>query len=168
MATKEGLPRQHSCAILPATLPEARARVLYAVQQPFHKALLTGSTKHATWCSKSSFHAVSTEERSIPTWSGSWRSAWARKRSRWQANGRLENAKARRRVDSGAIGQRHHRTRQASSYLSILRPRRRLASPSRKLRSPSPTQSNSIDHRASQRLSGSSNVWLGSTGHFAL
>ena len=29
--------------------------------------------------------------------------------------------------------------RQASSYLSILRPRRRLASPSRKLRSPSPT-----------------------------
>src|SRR5947209_15463717 len=26
-------------------LPEARARVLYAVQQPFHKALLTGKTK---------------------------------------------------------------------------------------------------------------------------
>src|ERR1700712_3137229 len=33
-------------------LPEARARVLYAVQQPFHKALLTGKTKHAAWRSK--------------------------------------------------------------------------------------------------------------------
>jgi pimeloyl-ACP methyl ester carboxylesterase len=30
-------------------LPEARARVLYAVQQPFHKALLTGKTKQAAW-----------------------------------------------------------------------------------------------------------------------
>src|SRR5215471_886296 len=46
-------------------LPEAHARVLYAVQQPFHKALLTGKTKHASWRSKPSFYAVSTEDRTI-------------------------------------------------------------------------------------------------------
>src|SRR6266404_160139 len=46
-------------------LPEARARVLYAVQQPFHKALLTGKTKHAAWRSKPSLYAVSTEDRTI-------------------------------------------------------------------------------------------------------
>jgi pimeloyl-ACP methyl ester carboxylesterase len=46
-------------------LPEDRARVLYAVQQPFHKALLTGKTKQAAWRSKPSFYAVSTEDRTI-------------------------------------------------------------------------------------------------------
>lgn len=46
-------------------LPEARARVLYAVQEPFHKALLTGKTSHAAWRSKPSFYAVSTEDRTI-------------------------------------------------------------------------------------------------------
>ena len=46
-------------------LPEARARVLYAVQQPFHKALLTGKTKHAAWRSRPSFYAVSTDDRTI-------------------------------------------------------------------------------------------------------
>jgi pimeloyl-ACP methyl ester carboxylesterase len=46
-------------------LPEARARVLYAVQQPFHKALLTAKTKHAAWRSKPSFYAVSTQDRTI-------------------------------------------------------------------------------------------------------
>lgn len=46
-------------------LPEAQARVLYAVQQPFHKALLTGKTSHAAWRSKRSFYAVSTEDRTI-------------------------------------------------------------------------------------------------------
>ena len=46
-------------------LPEARARVLYATQQPFHKALLTGKTKHAAWRSKPSFYAVSAEDRTI-------------------------------------------------------------------------------------------------------
>jgi pimeloyl-ACP methyl ester carboxylesterase len=46
-------------------LPEARARVLYAVQEPFHKALLTGKTTHAAWRSKPSFYAVSTEDRTI-------------------------------------------------------------------------------------------------------
>ena len=48
-----------------ADVPEARARVLYAVQQPYHKALLTGKTTHAAWRSKPSFYAVSTEDRTI-------------------------------------------------------------------------------------------------------
>jgi pimeloyl-ACP methyl ester carboxylesterase len=46
-------------------LPEARARALYAVQQPFHKALLAGRTTHAAWRSKPSFYAVSTQDRTI-------------------------------------------------------------------------------------------------------
>src|ERR1700758_2584704 len=46
-------------------LPEAKARVLYAVQEPFHKALLTGKTTQAAWRSKPSFYAVSTEDRTI-------------------------------------------------------------------------------------------------------
>ncbi len=46
-------------------LPEARARELCAVQQPFHKALLTGKTTQAAWRSKPSFYAVSTEDRTI-------------------------------------------------------------------------------------------------------
>ena len=46
-------------------LPEARARVLYAVQQPFHKALLTAKTTQAAWRSKPSFYAVSAEDRTI-------------------------------------------------------------------------------------------------------
>jgi len=46
-------------------LPEAKAKVLYAVQQPFHKALLTGRTSHAAWRTKPSFYAVSTEDRTI-------------------------------------------------------------------------------------------------------
>ena len=46
-------------------LPPAKARVLYAVQQPFQKALLTGKTSQAAWRSKPSFYAVSTEDRTI-------------------------------------------------------------------------------------------------------
>ena len=46
-------------------LPEAKAKVLYAVQEPFHKALLTGRTTNAAWRSKPSFYAVSTEDRTI-------------------------------------------------------------------------------------------------------
>jgi pimeloyl-ACP methyl ester carboxylesterase len=46
-------------------IPAAKARVLYAVQQPFHKALLTGKTTNAAWRSKPSFYAVSTEDRTI-------------------------------------------------------------------------------------------------------
>jgi pimeloyl-ACP methyl ester carboxylesterase len=46
-------------------LPEAKAKVLYAVQQPFQKALLTGKTTHAAWRSKPSYYAVSTEDRTI-------------------------------------------------------------------------------------------------------
>ncbi len=46
-------------------LPEAKAKVLYAVQQPFNKALLSGKTAHAAWRSKPSYYAVSTEDRTI-------------------------------------------------------------------------------------------------------
>ena len=46
-------------------VPEAKARVLYAVQEPFRKALLAGKTTHAAWRSKPSFYAVSTEDRTI-------------------------------------------------------------------------------------------------------
>jgi len=46
-------------------LPEARAKQLYAVQEPFRRALLAGKTTHAAWRSKPSFYAVSTEDRTI-------------------------------------------------------------------------------------------------------
>src|ERR1700734_3009309 len=46
-------------------LPKAKAKVLYAVQEPFQKALLTGRTSQAAWRSKPSFYAVSTEDRTI-------------------------------------------------------------------------------------------------------
>jgi pimeloyl-ACP methyl ester carboxylesterase len=46
-------------------LPEAKAKALYAVQQPFDKALLAGKTSHAAWRSKPSFYAVSTQDRTI-------------------------------------------------------------------------------------------------------
>lgn len=46
-------------------LPEAKAKVLYAVQAPFQKTLLAGKTTHAAWRSKPSFYAVSTEDRTI-------------------------------------------------------------------------------------------------------
>jgi pimeloyl-ACP methyl ester carboxylesterase len=46
-------------------LPEAKAKALCAVQWPFHKALLTGKTRHAAWRSKPSWYAVSTEDRTI-------------------------------------------------------------------------------------------------------
>jgi hypothetical protein len=38
---------------------------LYAVQGPFHKALLTGKTMHGAWRSKPSYYAVSTDNRTI-------------------------------------------------------------------------------------------------------
>jgi len=46
-------------------LPESKAKVLYAVQEPFHKSLLAGKTTQAAWRSKPSFYAVSTEDRTI-------------------------------------------------------------------------------------------------------
>jgi pimeloyl-ACP methyl ester carboxylesterase len=46
-------------------LPKAKARALYAVQEPFNKALLAGKTTNAAWRSKPSFYAVSTEDRTI-------------------------------------------------------------------------------------------------------
>jgi pimeloyl-ACP methyl ester carboxylesterase len=46
-------------------IPEAKARVLYAEQAPFQRALLAGRTTHAAWRSKPSWYAVSTEDRTI-------------------------------------------------------------------------------------------------------
>ena len=46
-------------------LPAAKAKVLYAVQEPFQKSLLAGKTTQAAWRSKPSFYAVSTEDRTI-------------------------------------------------------------------------------------------------------
>jgi pimeloyl-ACP methyl ester carboxylesterase len=46
-------------------LPAAKARALFAVQEPFQKALLTGRTSQAAWRSKPSFYAVSTQDRTI-------------------------------------------------------------------------------------------------------
>lgn len=46
-------------------LPPARAKALFAVQQPFRKALLTAKTTQAAWRSTPSFYAVSTEDRTI-------------------------------------------------------------------------------------------------------
>jgi pimeloyl-ACP methyl ester carboxylesterase len=46
-------------------LPPEEARVLYAVQQPFKKSLTTEKTTNAAWRTKSSFYAVSTQDRTI-------------------------------------------------------------------------------------------------------
>jgi pimeloyl-ACP methyl ester carboxylesterase len=46
-------------------LPREKARTLYAVQQPFHKALTSARTTQAAWRFKPSFYAVSTEDRTI-------------------------------------------------------------------------------------------------------
>jgi pimeloyl-ACP methyl ester carboxylesterase len=46
-------------------LPPAKARALFAVQQPFQKGLLAGRTTRAAWRSKPSFYAVSTQDRTI-------------------------------------------------------------------------------------------------------
>jgi pimeloyl-ACP methyl ester carboxylesterase len=46
-------------------VPVAKARVLYAAQEPFQKALLAGKTTQAAWRTKPSFYAVSTEDRTI-------------------------------------------------------------------------------------------------------
>jgi pimeloyl-ACP methyl ester carboxylesterase len=46
-------------------VPTDKARVLYAVQAPFKRALLADKTTHAAWRSKPSWYAVSTEDRTI-------------------------------------------------------------------------------------------------------
>ncbi|HEX7849941.1 MAG TPA: alpha/beta hydrolase [Sphingomonas sp.] len=46
-------------------VPPGKARVLFAVQQPFRKALLAGRTTQAAWRTKPSFYAVSTQDRTI-------------------------------------------------------------------------------------------------------
>jgi len=46
-------------------VPAERARLLYAVQEPFKRSLLADKTTHAAWRSKPSWYAVSTEDRTI-------------------------------------------------------------------------------------------------------
>lgn len=46
-------------------VPQARAKVLYAVQHPFQRPLLSGKVTQAAWHSKPSFYAVSTLDRTI-------------------------------------------------------------------------------------------------------
>lgn len=46
-------------------LPADKARVLYAVQEPFNRALTAARTTVAAWRSKPNFYAVSTEDRTI-------------------------------------------------------------------------------------------------------
>jgi pimeloyl-ACP methyl ester carboxylesterase len=46
-------------------VPQAKAKILYATQWPFQKALLAGKTTQAAWRSKPSFYAVSMEDRTI-------------------------------------------------------------------------------------------------------
>lgn len=46
-------------------VPARKAKVLFAVQEPFYKALLAGKTTQAAWRSKPSFYAVSANDRTI-------------------------------------------------------------------------------------------------------
>ncbi|MGK6317366.1 alpha/beta hydrolase [Neorhizobium sp. DT-125] len=46
-------------------VPPARAKVLYATQYPFQKALLAGTVTDAAWRSKPAYYAVSGEDRTI-------------------------------------------------------------------------------------------------------
>jgi pimeloyl-ACP methyl ester carboxylesterase len=46
-------------------VPAEKARVLYAVQEPFKRSLLADRTTQAAWRSKPSWYAVSTEDRTI-------------------------------------------------------------------------------------------------------
>ena len=46
-------------------LPTEKARVLYAVQEPFRRELLAGRTTRAAWRSKPSWYAVSADDRTI-------------------------------------------------------------------------------------------------------
>jgi hypothetical protein len=65
MGKSAGIFRAGFPARFAGDLPAARAEVLYAVQEPFHKALLTGKNTIAAWRSKPSFYAVSVEDRTI-------------------------------------------------------------------------------------------------------
>src|ERR1700739_3401429 len=44
-------------------LPKAKAKVLYAVQQPFQKALLAGKTTNAAWRAERRFYGVLAQDR---------------------------------------------------------------------------------------------------------
>jgi len=58
-------------------LPEAKAKVLFAVQQPFQKALLTGRTTQAAW--RRSRVSTRSRPKTAPSsdLNASWPSAWA-------------------------------------------------------------------------------------------
>lgn len=64
-------------------LLKAKAKGLYAVQQPFHKALLSGKTSNAAWRSKPSYTLFRPKTApSTRTLSVSWPSGWAPRPSR--------------------------------------------------------------------------------------
>src|SRR5262249_38082847 len=46
-------------------VPAEKARILYAVQEPFKRSLLSDKTSQAAWRSKPSWYAVSTQDRTI-------------------------------------------------------------------------------------------------------
>ncbi|VUD72308.1 Pyrethroid hydrolase [Methylobacterium symbioticum] len=46
-------------------IPSARARILYAAQQPFRRALTQARTTKAAWRTKPTYYAVSNEDRTI-------------------------------------------------------------------------------------------------------
>ncbi len=71
----------------------AAAKVLYAVQEPFQKALLTGKTTQAA--NRASMRFRPRTARSIPISSASWPSGWAGRRRDRQA-GRAPDGKRRR------------------------------------------------------------------------
>jgi hypothetical protein len=64
MATWGTLPKR-----VAGELPAVKAKVLYAVQEPFHKALLSGKTNHAAWREKPSawprYKRVGTSKRTF-------------------------------------------------------------------------------------------------------
>jgi len=61
-------------------LPAEKARVLYAVQEPFKRALLAGRTTHAAWRpNRGGTPFRRRTERSIPSFSALWPSGWARR-----------------------------------------------------------------------------------------
>ena len=59
------LVRKHSYAISPAISRKLRPRCSYAVQEPFHRALLAGKTTYAAWRSKPSYSLFQPEARTI-------------------------------------------------------------------------------------------------------
>ncbi len=57
--------KKRSCATSQAICRRTKARILYAVQQPFKKSLTGEKTTQAAWRNKPSFYAVSKQDRTI-------------------------------------------------------------------------------------------------------